>query len=1043
MTTENICALKLNIFFRFTDNKRKLKAGLIGLYMSCEFSLSSFPVIPSAENPSQRTCYWPPWMTVTGRIESESDLDQAEGTYSLNKIDLNEYKLKKRISKLQEVFFNNKQSKNIYVVGESGTGKTAFCRHLIQQWCQQHHREDSFDSKNPVSFFSTNKNVNSEQDFSSQKAVIYGQVQNRAPSETAVEVADSTEGLQNQVVAPMSGVSLDSGQLFDDVGELQKYEFLFYIPLFYSSKHEHVHDMIKNQYKGILNHLEVKETTKRTKSNPGEHSAFLNELFEKDSEKVLILLDGLDQWRQTKRRYKAHIPAPKSPLKDTSKQYTIVTTSLLQTFRDVEAERKILDLKIELHGIDEKTSCEIIKDVVDRLNKCHGLRKKPQDFISEITTTKAAKYLHLPYTLEALICLWYNSGVVGNSLCDIFSRLLELQFSRLDDFESVIKDDLDTLKKVPFPKSAKRETEIDIRLPRYFLYLSKCQKNKELVYLLGQSAWLTRKEMIKVFDFSSFENYGFSLKDAHYLIKIGILVQQKCPGFSELEHRKTVFFADEKLQEFLASTYIAVLCGNAAYRNIGNIDLHTEKVRNVLDLNFDVFSSVESVMEFSNVIEVLCGLYPPIVEQVTGKIYDTVSNERRVTNYRGDLEDVSEDNLAPDIQTLIFDCARESYCVNTDTITLHIGDIFYRNKDTVCLKYVEPEETVSMSINANDESECSPKDAQLSSFIYQSWIFSKLQKLLIRDDKSVLSLQDTESLYALSERCASTLKVISYIFGNTNTIIYQRIIQNLDRLLPKMSYLLKLELKHIKLSHIKFGTLSSTLAKMVFLRELKLADISCEMQRCDGEEHEMDFSDFKNLELIDVDGKDLPVIGVNNIHIITCFLGNLPQGSELRTFSSLRKAKCLKYFTQKVRQRPPFISQTLIETLNTWHMLEMLHLEGINFGENGLMLNNKLKNLSVLKLVDTKMSRVAWSQFVESLREMAQSIHVMTRDIHITPLEEDVTHDSLRRPINAETRAILLARDSERQEAFEHIRAKKDKFTVVFDIKNMFDFKTN
>ncbi|XP_045175928.2 uncharacterized protein LOC123536654 [Mercenaria mercenaria] len=1024
---------------RYSENKQKLKQGLLDLYRSYSFYTPGFPLLPLSAEKSEAPRYWPPWMTVKHRVVTEDDIELAEEQDSLETIDMNSYEIEKSISQFHNLFHHeDRDIKNVYIVGESGTGKTAFCRHLIQQWCVQHQQKTgTTDSKEPM-FSGVELDTASCHHGTPAKRIIQSESREPIKAETTIH-SNQSGNIQYKTQHSKTNINrkFNSNDIFSDSDELDRYEFLFYIPLFFETNHNHIHDLIKTQFKSIFHGMTPGENVTQTKSDPRTNSTFLNELLDKESEKCLIVLDGLDAWRPNKRRYKAHVKSIGLPDKDPSKSYTVIVTSTVESLREIGIKATDSDLEVTLNGIEEQISQELISDAVERLNTFYKKRKKSDDMIAEVNYWKGTNYQKLPLILQSLVCLWYHSGAIGNTFCDIFSRILELQFKRFNDD---LTDKAGKIRKTNVQTLTMNLNAADkeVPLPRYYKDLSNCQKNKELISVLSQLAWNTRIQSIKSFDSSSLEVHGFSRDDVSKLIEVGVLTQNKVPGFSKELHGKTVFFPDERIQDFLATTYIAILCRNTAYENIGHINLHTEKIRSVVDAHLDIFNTLEDIFQFSNLIVLLCGLYPPIIEQITQKIIDVVSADKRVLEFRNNLETESEENVCEDIQELISRCAHESLSVNTDNILVHIGDIFYGNIDSNHLAYVMPTEVKSVLINVDDTS---VNSSHASKFIHQTRIFDQLQKLLVKDETSRLSLQDIDSIHILSERCAPTLNVVSYIFNNTSRITYLQVTQDLDRLLPKMSNLLELELKGMKLSHIKFCSLAWVLPELNYLKRLQLSDITCEMDRCDGEGHKMDFSQFEKLEYIDIGGRELSVVGVNKGKLHTCILGNLPQGPEIQTFYSLRKAKCLKHFTQKVRLRPPFISQTLIQTLNTWHRLETLNLHGINFGENELILNKEMKCLAHLRLVKTRMSRIAWHTFVDCLPCLDQAIVVVTRDVHVTPIEEDVTRDSMRRPIDAETRALMLARETEREIAFDYVRGKLYVFNVLFDMRSMFDFE--
>ena len=987
--------------------------------MSTGFTIPEFPLLPYHDDQTKSGRYWPPWMTVTERF-NEKDDDSSVLISNLETLYMNNYECDKNVNQFNQIFnHEGRDMKNIYIVGDSGTGKTAFCKHLIHKWCMQHQsKENATDSIKPTlsrledASFSVGRNasINHAKYVGSKKPNHFG--------EALISETDSY-----------------SDDVFSDTNELDKYEFLFYIPLFYETNHDAISEIIDTQFRNILNNMKPEIGDQNRSAVKRTGSSFLSELFEKESEKCLIVIDGFDQWRHSNKKGSKQF----LPIKDPSKNYTVIITSTSKQLEAVGIETTRDDLEVTLYGIDENTSNTVIDDLIDRLNKTVGRRKRPADFIDEMDSWKHTYFKRLPFVLQSILYLWYHAGSIGNTVCDIFSRILELQFKALSDQLNLEANKLHGRKSnTTKPKTPFRTADKVVKLPRYFISLTNCQKFKELITILGKIALSTRNKYLSSFDSSTLEVYGFTQVETSYLIKVGILTQKKVPGFSPLRHNRNVFFCDERMQEFLASTYLVQLFQNTAYENIGRVHIHTDKIISVLKSEFDIFFSLDKVFQFSNMINLICGLYPPTTEEITHIIYDVIKKDSRVLEFRKSLITESQDDVDVEIQGLISSCARESLSVNTKKMHLYIGDISYRYFEPVYVKYIPTSHIKSLLIDADIEPVV---PSNVSKFIQETRVSNGLQKLMVKDDNSHLSLEDIDSLHILTQRCLQTLNVLSYVLNYNTRIIYLKITQDLHNFLPKMSNLIELELKGIKLSHTEFSTLAFTLSKLTGLKRLHLFDLACEMPRCDCEEHKMDFLSCNKLEHIEVDGRQLPIIGVNKEKLVNCNLGNLPQGAEIQIFSSLRHAKCLKHFTQKVRRRPPFISQTLIKTVNTWYNLETLYLNGINFGEYELIFDAQMKHLTNIRLVDTSMGRTGWCLFIDSLQELPQVITIVTRDILVSLLEEDITRDPVRRPVDAETRAVMLARETELEQAFNYVRKQTDTFKVVFHMDNMFDFE--
>ncbi|XP_060567863.1 uncharacterized protein LOC132726549 [Ruditapes philippinarum] len=246
----------------YEQTKLGCRTQLIEHYRSDVLKVSAIPLQPDEENYNFSDVYIRP--TITNKIKKNRGESE-----------------EKEIESMSEIFTKNREpQKFIYVVGDAGSGKSSFCKYLINCWCMAHsdgHNED-----------------------------------------------DEFEGVK----------------------EMKKFDFMFYISLRHSIKIRSIQEMLEMRYDKIKN---------------------LSKLLENDSEKIIILLDGLDEWSfdsETRNEFQAGLPE-----RDFTKKYTIVTTSRPWKIHSLRVSNREIHQLLKLKGFDKTHEKEMIKKTITALKE--------------------------------------------------------------------------------------------------------------------------------------------------------------------------------------------------------------------------------------------------------------------------------------------------------------------------------------------------------------------------------------------------------------------------------------------------------------------------------------------------------------------------------------------------------------------------------------------------------------------------------------------------------------------------------------------------
>ncbi|XP_060583436.1 uncharacterized protein LOC132739691 [Ruditapes philippinarum] len=488
---------------------------------------------------------------------------------------------------MSDIFIKNGVPlKHIYVLGDAGSGKSSFCKYLVNCWCIAH---------------SGAQNVEDE---------------------------------------------------FEGVKEMNKFDFMFYISLRHNQDIDSVQDMIKNQYD-----IDI--------SSP---------VLKKDSAKVIILLDGLDEWSSERKSYN-QFQTMGLPKQDVKKDYTIVTTSRPWKVHTLGISETEIEQLLNLKGFDLRCESEMVDKTVSQLNSSRHASKDARVCKQKLEEKSLKSLKQVPIMLQQLICLWFDGKIDKTSRCAIYTGMLELFFIWNDMKTTGTNTRLmEGVQKVDLPKTLADKKILKL--------------NSHLIYYVSQLAYETLfncpKDKSLTFDISMFDELEISDEVRENCLKLGIITEDECPSLSVSEPPSSLFsFIHKSMQEFLAAVNICINF-NAKIGlsdSTGNVELAKKFINEV----FQKCSTVNDILEQSNVIIMLCGLEPRLATHVSKYIYDTVSEDSRVQEYRRTINYRDYDCIT-DIQKLMFDSMEElnAACSVGSNSVFYIGDLVIKRWGQYC-----------------------------------------------------------------------------------------------------------------------------------------------------------------------------------------------------------------------------------------------------------------------------------------------------------------------------------------------------------------------
>ncbi|XP_060569838.1 uncharacterized protein LOC132728247 [Ruditapes philippinarum] len=918
----------------------KAKSGcrthLIEHYRSDVLKVSAIPLQPDEENYNFSDVYIRP--TITSKIEKNRGESE-----------------EKEIKTMSEIFKKNGEpQKFIYVVGDAGSGKSSFCKYLINCWCMAHsdgHNED-----------------------------------------------DEFEGVK----------------------EMKKFDSMFYISLRHNIKKQSIQEMLEMRYDKIK---------------------ILSKLLENDSEKIIILLDGLDEWSfacETRNEFQAGLPE-----RDFTKKYTIVTTSRPWKIHSLRVSNREIHQLLTLKGFDKTHEKEMIKKTITAMNESLD----PYECEKKLEIPSVVGLKQVPIMLQQLVCLWCDGKLNKTSRCAIYTGMLELYFTW--NINKTLGNNTECM-----------ESSQNVELPQYLTDVEKCRSNSHLIYGVSRLAYETLfnypKDKSLTFDKYVFDDLKRSQEVRETCLKLGILTENKCPSFSVSKPKSSVFsFMHKSMQEFLAAVNIGI---NFSAKigmsdSTGNVELAKKFINEV----FQKCSTVNDILEQSNVIIMLSGLEPRLATHVSKCIYDTVSEDSRVQEYRRTLSsdffnEISRDHRCiTDIQKLMFESMEEfnAACSIGSNTVFYIGDLVIGRQgqycDNVC-SGIDQHQIVPDSVLSIKVDKINTENVKFTKYLP---MFHHLENIKITyddDSQRLFSTQSNEPFIqkmmmidevnnCVSETIkvnTSTLKSLSFDVSNTDK--HYPVCKTVVSYLPSMINLVAISMSGITLSHDDTTTFCNFLETTSHLEQIYLFNVECECRK----QHDVNLSKHQQLQYLYLyDNVRVIDADITNLEIFK--FGKVIYSNYEKIFDIIRKSYKLKElelygdFDNKSQLYHTNITKRIVTVLPLLHNLSRLELEYCRLTDNIIQLPLEMKSLKNINLACVVMSLTTCQKFVDSLPSIPHTVDVIVSDCYITGDGEEVNDHRL---------TSTLQREGKGNDAKQYVKDRDQLFHVKYDDDNWFIFST-
>ncbi|XP_060566316.1 uncharacterized protein LOC132725238 [Ruditapes philippinarum] len=763
-------------------------------------------------------------------------------------------------------------------------------------------------------------------------------------------------------------------QIFKGVNEIKEFDFVFYIPLRQYQNIDTIDEMLQKRYQMKM----------------------LNTLLEEESSTVLILLDGLDEWS-----------SENVPEHSIFKEYTIVTTSRPWKFHTLRSSDVEIEQLLNLKGFDLRCQREMVNRTVSQLNNRRHANKEARDCMEKLEEESLKSLKQVPIMLQQLICLWFDGKIDKTSRCAIYTGMLELFFTWND------------MKTTGTSTRHMKGTQ-KVNLPQYLADKTKLRLNSHLIYEVSRLAYETLfncpKDKSLTFDICMFDELEISDEVRENCLKLGILTEDECQSLSVSEPPSSLFsFIHKSMQEFLAAVNICINF-NAKISSSDSTD-NVELAKKFINKVFQKCSTVNDILEQSNDVIMLCGLEPRLAAHVSKYIYDTVSKDSIVQEYRrtisSDIYDTinKDHHCITDIQKFMFNAMEElkATCIVVSNPVFYIGDLVIDSQgqycDIVC-SGIDQHQIVPGSVLSFCVKNISKKNVKFTKYLP---MFHHLEKIGIEYEigSKMLtsthsdSTQSNEQLIDEVNNCVSeTIKVNTFTLKSLTLQHvceeYYPIFKTVVSYVPSMINLVAIRMTFITMSQDDTITFCNFLERTSHLEQIHLLMVKCECEN----QHDVNLSKHQPLQYLHLfDTVSVLDADATNLEIFRFW--ELKNINYEKIFDIIRKSYKLKElvlngeYHNKSKLYHTNITKRLVIVVSLLHNLSKLVLGLCRLTDNIIQSPLEMKRLKNIELNKVIMSLTTWQKFVDSLPHIPHTVNVIVWLCYITGDGEEFNDDML------------------------------------------------
>ncbi|KAK3100730.1 hypothetical protein FSP39_024358 [Pinctada imbricata] len=375
-------------------------------------------------------------------------------------------------------------------------------------------------------------------------------------------------------------------------------------------------------------------------SDRGCHDA-IRHVLSSDEYKSLIILDGLDELNSNSKNRMLSI--------DVSGSVTCFITMRPWVFPLLLKKPQHSDRVIEILGLSETGMENIIKNVLVnhyKLKENSPKYTQTNDKILKSLKDKSLKsFMQIPLLAVVCVQIWYDGKQVGDSITSFYTEMLNMLIERAKQKHEI--------------EIEHNKTE-NVELPQILSVYDHIANCSPVLLKLGKVAYegLLFNETNLVFQKSKLEK-EIGVRELQFALDVGLISQKEAHSLTT--KNVSVHFFHKSIQEFLAVIYIVT------NKEVG-------------DLFCKHLSSVNVIMELSNVIMFICGMCPSLGSVISQRVVNVTDSDTEICKYR---ESLGGHVTVKELYKLQVSWYRELQDRQTDSpVTFHVSDVYLSRFDS-------------------------------------------------------------------------------------------------------------------------------------------------------------------------------------------------------------------------------------------------------------------------------------------------------------------------------------------------------------------------
>ncbi|XP_060608586.1 uncharacterized protein LOC132760595 [Ruditapes philippinarum] len=376
----------------------------------------------------------------------------------------------------------------------------------------------------------------------------------------------------NSVAENRDESNTKSNEFKNIIREMRNYDFVFYLPLWAVSEEiDNYQEMIKTYYQEF------------------NIDNIIDEVFEKDSHKCILLADGLDEWKlpQSIDSRPLHYMYG-CPVLSRLSQSTVMVTSRPNATGILRMRKSDRDLEVNLLGV---TSVEYMIQKYCENHYCKETTKT--DILEKVKKLTEVHKLKTPMLLSCLVWMLTNGfDIEQTNVSATYSSIINIMFEwHSSKFESSTHVECDKIASIHLPEM----------LEKYKI----SHENRLAISNLSRIAFDMGNAPICQTDVESYCS-GDKLT---YLLKTGML------------HHQQMFFPNKTFRfSFIHTSFLEYFV--ALHVVISQNETHEVQCE-----FFERCTNVANILRLSNVFVFICGLAPKLIDYIFEHIYKTLSRK--------------------------------------------------------------------------------------------------------------------------------------------------------------------------------------------------------------------------------------------------------------------------------------------------------------------------------------------------------------------------------------------------------------------------------